>query len=228
MRRLKNDETGFSPVILIMALVIILLIGVVGFMVYRNHIKTIATIPKATTKVVTNVPVTSKPVESDPTTAWTVFKSEKGQFSLKYPSNWVQPLHPELCGPETFVRSLYLGPDANSVLKCGSDFFGQIDITSSPGQKSGLTYDFSSGYKNLIKRTVVVNGVNATRTSGIASGQPQSLGSYVDGTVVVEYIFTNSGNIYAAHYTQTPAGNNPSQDVLADFDLILTKTLSFN
>lgn len=69
MGKIKKSETGFSPVEVVLALVIVALIGVVGFMVYNNHnnkptTNTIA--PTTTTKPATTK--TDTPKSAIPTT----------------------------------------------------------------------------------------------------------------------------------------------------------------
>ncbi len=166
-------------------------------------------------------------VSVDPTAKWTPYSSSAGQFSVRYPSTWVQPTNREACGAYTFDRNLYLGPDAQSVLKCGTENGGQMSITSTPGQKGDITWDFTIGYKDVIKKTIKVDGVVGDRTSAVAIGQPQDPLAFRDGTIVVEYVFSTKGNIYVAQYMQAPAGSNPSKDVLTDFDTMITKTLTF-
>jgi len=211
------------------SLVIILaLLGGIDYFVYHANKKTTDTLNTAG-KISQSSPAKAKKktVAADLTVSWTAYTSIEGKFSLKYPATWVQPTNKERCG-DILTRAIYLGPDANSVLQCGTDGgFGQVGVSSTVGTTATNAYDFSSGYKDVVKKSVTLNGVTGQRTSAEASGQTQLLGAMSDGTKVVEYLFTTNGNTYMAHYTQTPPGEQPSQDLLSDFDLMITKTLQF-
>lgn len=164
----------------------------------------------------------------DITSDWTPFSSAKGKFSLRYPKTWVQPVNRDLCSPELFERAIYLGPDAQSVLKCASEYFGQMSVSSYDGDKRG-EYSLESGYKEVTKKEVALNGVAGYRISGITSAAPADAAfSPIEGTLEVRYVFFVNGTTYVARYTQAPTGHTPSSNVLNDFDLMVTKTLKFS
>ncbi|HUD06300.1 MAG TPA: hypothetical protein VMR34_00265 [Candidatus Saccharimonadales bacterium] len=88
MKKLNNNDSGFSAVELILAIVILALIGTVGWLVYKNHHKT--TSASAAT-VSTAKPVyssTKTTTVTNPYTGWKSFCSSYGGLCLKYPSNW--------------------------------------------------------------------------------------------------------------------------------------------
>lgn len=164
----------------------------------------------------------------DITADWTPFSSEKGKFSLRYPKPWVQPTNRDLCSPELFERAIYLGADAESVLKCATEYFGQMSVSSVAGDKRS-EYDLGTGYKDITKKDVVVNRAAGQRVSGVTTApSPDAAFSPVEGTIEVRYIFFTNGNTYVARYTQAPKGHSPSDEVLSDFDLMVTKTLKFS
>lgn len=222
---MKINKRGFGTIEAILIVVIIAAISGTGWFVYNAKKKTNDTLNK--TAQLQSDAQKSVHTSADPTANWTAYTSEKGKFSVKYPPTWVQPAHKEACGDGLLDRSLYLGPDNNSVLRCGSEFFGQIGIDSQTGDKH-TDNPFSSGYKDTVVKNVTVDGVSGTRTSAVAQGQGEGLGAYFDGTIVVRYVFVANGNTYVATYVQAPAGKVPSTDVLTDFDLMVTSTLKFN
>ena len=78
MKQLKKNEHGFSAVELVLVLVIVALIGIVGWMVYKNHNKsTPATTVSETTSTTTN-----------PYAGWKSYTLQYENISFNYPSNW--------------------------------------------------------------------------------------------------------------------------------------------
>ena len=231
-----KEETGFTAVEMLLSLIIVVMITFVGYYIYNTQKTANATYKAASNASQVSPPKHTKktaitPASSpDPTAAWTVSSSTKGQFSLRYPTTWVQPTHKEYCNADLFDRAVYLGPDADSVLKCGSEYFGQIAVTSVVGDKTANTAITSDNFDNILTKQVTVNGVKGTRTAGVAKAPPADAtepGGYLKGTIVVDYVFYAHGSTYAASYTQAPVGSAPSSNVLSDFDLMVTNTLKF-
>jgi Flp pilus assembly pilin Flp len=89
MGRLHKDEKGFGAVEVILVLVIVGLIGAVGFMVYRSHHKTpvssvaTSTTAKKTTSAKANTPAT--PITSGPQSGWSTYTNNTVGFSIAYP-----------------------------------------------------------------------------------------------------------------------------------------------
>ena len=215
MQRLKNNEKGFGTIEIILVLIIVLLIGAVGYLVYKNQHK--ATVTKVVTITKTS-PATNKTSANDPTASWNPYASTVGKFSLKYPSTWVTATKPELCTPGL----LLLGANSDNVGKCGSDNFGQLSISS---QQQVKTCGLDTGsYNNITQVKVTASGVTGTKTSGTATQSDQILGSLPEGTKSVQYCFNKNGLTYIADYNQI----STYPDVLTDFDLMVTKTLKFN
>src|SRR5689334_22132151 len=126
----KLTSQGFAALEALLIVVIVAILGGTGYYVYHANQKTSDTLNSASKDAQSSPQKKSSKV--DPIANWTAFTSTKGQFSLKYPSSWVQPSHRELCVAGFFDRALFLGPDSDSVLKCGSDDLGQIMVNSSP------------------------------------------------------------------------------------------------
>ena len=232
MKHSNFSQKGFAVVETALIIVILAIVGGTGYYIYQANKKTSNTYNSAA-KAAQSSPskVTKKKVAAaDPTANWTAYKSADGQFSLKYPADWVQPTNKDLCGAGFFDRAVYLGPDTQSVLKCATEYFGQMGVVSAAGNQVD---DYKRRispvlYKNVVLTPATASHVSGTRISALAINQSDSLGGFPDNTVVVEYVFYANGNTYVAKYAQVPAGNYPSSNVLADFDLMITKTLQFN
>ncbi len=217
-------------------LVLIIFLGVaagLGWYVWQSKRNTDKTLSNTTLGQGTIAKNTEKqtiaPTPPDITSDWTLVSSDKGKFSLRYPKTWVQPVNQDACTASLFDRAVYLGPDAGSVLKCGTEYFGQVSVLSVDGDKRG-DYDLGSGYKDVTNKEVTVNGVVGHRIAGVAvAAAPDAVFAPATGTIEVHYVFyTPTGVTYVAKYTQAPKGNSPSTDVLNDFDLMVTKTLKFS
>lgn len=217
---MKKDK-GFGLIQTLAVIIVVAVIATAGGFVYKHNHKTNNV--NTTSKSATN---TNTPQPVDPTASWTTYSSQTGKFSLRYPSSWQQPTNKEMCTPGLFDRALYLGPDAQSVLKCATSYFGQIYVSSIEGDKQS-SYSLGSGYTDVSTQDVIVSGIAGSRISATTSGLSGE-GGYKDGTKVVEYLFYTNGNTYVAHYIQAPAGSTPSRNVLSDFDLMVTKTLRFS
>lgn len=88
MSRISKNEHGFGAVEVVMVLVIVALLGVVGWFVYdRNHNKTTNTSTSTTPATKTTTPTTPKPV--DPYAGWKTYNDTKWNYQFKYPSDWI-------------------------------------------------------------------------------------------------------------------------------------------
>lgn len=85
MKKLRNDNSGFSAVEVILVIVIVALIGAVGYMVYKNHHK-----PTTTASVTTTVaPKPTIPTSATSTkTTTALVSSSDGKIKLTLPSTW--------------------------------------------------------------------------------------------------------------------------------------------
>ena len=91
MGNIRKNETGFSAVEVVLVLVIVSLIGVVGFMVYKNHNKKTATNSVATTTTTkpttTTQTKTTTPVP-DPYAGWKTNCDTATNGCFRYSSDW--------------------------------------------------------------------------------------------------------------------------------------------
>ena len=88
MKYIKNEQ-GFSPIELTLVIVVIILIGVIGFLVYRESAKTAKTnyvAPHSTAVSSSASPAVNKP---SPYSGWKSVCSTSGALCLKYPASWI-------------------------------------------------------------------------------------------------------------------------------------------
>src|SRR5579862_4958986 len=93
MNKITKNQTGFG-VTGMMFIVVIILLGVMGYLVYRNHHKTTTNSNTGTTSSTSiakqTAPATAKtlPVASDPYTGWKTGTLQFEQITYKYPASW--------------------------------------------------------------------------------------------------------------------------------------------
>lgn len=90
MGKLQKNQDGFGAVEAVLVLVIVILIGVVGWMVYKNHHKTAMTAANNVTKTATSptTPATTKSTTPDPYAGWNTYTLKQEKLTFRYPSNW--------------------------------------------------------------------------------------------------------------------------------------------
>jgi len=141
------EENGFSAVEGLLVLVIIILVGAVGYLVYKNHQDTKNTSTSISkSKVVSPVKTTT----TDPYTGWDSYTLKNENASFKYPSNWLltdssnngQDMV-ELNAPDSF----YLNLDTVNLGHPSVDYPTSI-VLSTP-----LTFVGQNGYINYFSAT---------------------------------------------------------------------------
>ena len=88
MCKLRNNEKGFGAVEGLLIVVIVVLIGVVGWFVYKNHNKTTNNTTTSNTATTAPTKTASTPQSVDPYAGWKTYTSPDEKFTLKYPTDW--------------------------------------------------------------------------------------------------------------------------------------------
>ena len=87
MRTIQKNEKGFSAVEALIILVIVVLIGGVGYLIYKNHHKAAAPLAVTVTKTTTTKPA--------PAVTWKTYSNQQAGFTFQYPASWVNVATPE-------------------------------------------------------------------------------------------------------------------------------------
>jgi hypothetical protein len=83
MKKLRNDQQGFSAVEIILVVAVIVLLGLVGWMVHKNQNKT------ATAKTANTVKTKSTAqAAADPYKGWKTYTATLEPVSFRYPGDW--------------------------------------------------------------------------------------------------------------------------------------------
>jgi hypothetical protein len=213
---MKKNQSGFTTVEIALVLLVVTLVSVIGFMIYKNGHES----DTSNGVTVTKSTATQKKPAKDPTANWTIYTSDTGKFAIKYPKTWVKASNPELCSDGIFL----LGANSDSVGKCGSEDFGQIAITwqneavacpdLSPSEWSDITR------KEFVATAAQTTGVLQT---GVSKQSDQLLGAVPAGAKLIQYCIEENNITYHLSYTQLPS----YPDAQADFNTMVTKTLQF-
>ncbi len=117
MRILKNNEKGFGTVEAILIVIILVLIGAVGYLVYKNHHKTP---PKVVTitKTVTNTPKTNSTTATNPYTGWKSYTLPVEKLSFMYPSSWLATNSPPSSTQDSVIMAS--GDGFNFIIEDGT------------------------------------------------------------------------------------------------------------
>lgn len=116
MGKLKYNEKGFGVVEAVLVLIIVVLIGVVGYMVYHNHnkTKTASVATTSSTKPTTTTPAKATTPTPDPYAGWQSYTLKYEKLAFKYPASWTI---------QDDSASQGLTPNADSVTLTASDGF---------------------------------------------------------------------------------------------------------
>ncbi|HUY53423.1 MAG TPA: hypothetical protein VMV24_02515 [Candidatus Dormibacteraeota bacterium] len=154
MGKLNRNNKGFGGVEFLLVIIIVVLIGVVGWFVYKNHNKTTITT-----------------IAANPYAGWVSAELQYEKISYKYPSNWKlkdsSVSIPKSLGNCTYPGSDYVSltsPNGDSVvLKTGVDCIGDGGsyILGSIPIKS-LSSDVFLSFQNTV---IGVQAVNPTQPS---------------------------------------------------------------
>lgn len=247
--KLSRNQSGFSPIEIIIIIVMIGLTGAVGWLVYDRQQKSEqssqnpATIDSFEECVAAGNPVMESYPEQcaangktyvnpkqqlkDETADWISYTDRSGKYSLKYPTNWVVANNLEFCAEYLLLLGVKMTEDQSSVGKCGSGgagAFGQVSVAwrddRSDLSTCGLSDD--AGWKVDSTESVQVSGVAAVKTTGTYLADDQDYGGPPKNTIAVQYCLVTKGVQYIINYSKWPQ----YPDALKDYNLMVTKTLT--
>lgn len=214
MLKIRKNQKGFSTVEPILIIVIIALIGVVGWLVYKNHHKTTTV---STTNTSSSKPVTSTKLSTQPTNpyaGWQSFCSSYGDLCLKYPTSWTLKTTTEavsttqnteeanITSPSGNVTVQYQ-PDCSQLV--GPPASGKyndaiLSVTSPPGTSNFKVIKGISSYQSSTSNHI---SESLYLTSNlIVQQQKITVGTFSNAT--------GTGDEAAAGFFENPSLNNPN------------------
>ncbi len=178
MGKLRNNQKGFGAVEGILILVIVALIGVVGFMAYKNHHKTVSSSTTLTSKSSSTKSVSSNNQNqpANPYADWKQYCDTEGKVCFKYPASWTQ-------NQNTFALSSTVNNVSSTV--------------QSPDQAVNISYDYpyvkDAGNTNFLTMSIdsVPNYPNLKIVGGI----------YTDTNNLAQYSIVEASQVTQAGLT---------------------------
>lgn len=231
---MKKQQSGFSAVEVVIAIVIVGLVGVAGWLVYEDHHKT--TTPVVLTKQKTTSSTKATPAVDNTKTTSTQLPtgaiSKTGitgsytypnqYFSIAYPSEWVPA---EVSIPPTASQPGIL----STIVTITSPNAAQAETASITVYKAitlsnALSYAFQgNGTSVENSQSLTINGYSAMYQQNVISGS----GSYTDDS----YAVTNNHYtvVFSFRVSQTYNGEVVfnATNLLPDFNAIVT-SIKFN
>ncbi len=211
---MNNNQRGFGALGAIIIVVVIALVGGIGWRVY-NHNKAVKPVAVTVAKK-TKTTTPTKKTATNPTTNWTAFSSTTGGFSFKYPVGWVI----NDCGEGTVL----LGTSSANAGHCQSDATPLISLSSSSGDNRANYQLDPTSFTDITTTAATVNGVSGTKQTGTYQASVDASLGPVDGSKSITYTFYNKGKTYVMSYTQAP----DATDVSANFESMIAYTFEFN
>lgn len=83
MGKIRRNEAGFSPVEVVLVLVVVALVGVVGWLVYKNHSKTANSNTPISNNSTTTTKTTTPTRSTDKTSKWYLYSSNDGAYKIR-------------------------------------------------------------------------------------------------------------------------------------------------
>jgi hypothetical protein len=89
MKKISKNQKGFTAVEGLLIILILVVIGAVGYMVYRNDHKTKTASVSSTSLTTSSSKKSSATTKSaNPYAGWQTYHSKLGDFTIQYPANW--------------------------------------------------------------------------------------------------------------------------------------------
>lgn len=219
MGKLKGNRHGFAVVETLLIIVIVALIGFVGWYVYRamkntnNAYNTAtntsnSTAPKFGTRKKTSKVVT--PQAADATAGWTTVKSPDASFSFKTPPSWVSLACDKSGGSASTV---YLASSQARLAACQSDNTGEASLAVTTDKSAAAAPKKQGTDQSFSYVSFTANGVKGYKATEVTSADDAIL----PNTKIITYSFYSKNKSYFASYRQ-PKG---AADDSATFEQIV-------
>lgn len=205
MGKLKHNQSGFGAVELILVAVIVILLGVVGWMVYQNQNKKDTKAASTNSKTVVAAKTSTK--TADPYDGWVAAKTVDGTIAIKIPANWLTKTD---CGE--MGNALYLASTQALLAKCNTDYMGEASLM--------WTDDYKESYVQKSKDACDATFTGSTFTFNNLSGykvirtdgpQTDTCPMNIEGTKTVAYYLQKEPTVYYLFtYRVTPTGTDNS------------------
>ena len=206
MNKLKGKQLGFSVVEVILVVAIVVLIGVIGWFVFKNQNKTISitsTSSSTKTPTLTNKIATTAPTQSsNPYAGWNLFTDSSNSFSVYYPNTW----------------TVKLEPNNNQTMTCDSgiqgstsQFFIPNDLSNIAKEYTGILVEvFKDSPSNVFSSCVIAGQqVSSDPTKSTINGYP---------SLFQQIVITKAQTNFGGNTTNSYVVSNNGESVLFTFE----------
>lgn len=224
MGKLKNNQKGFSAIEAIMLVVIVALIGAVGWMVYKDRHKT-----TVTTTTTQPTKTSSTPTSQQPTANTTTYTDSSKLFTISYPTSWAvdeSAINAETPYPLANKKRVKLTPPNSPKSSDGVTPNAVFVIAFKTSDIQGVLSHNSFGDKQTSTQSLTINGYQALYNQDISTGATESP-TYTED----QYVVTNNGATLLVTFREKEGSYNsvPAFDVTStvpDFTA-LVKSVKF-
>jgi hypothetical protein len=193
MQKVKNNQSGFGAVELVLVVIVLVMLSAGGWFIYQKLATRSSTSPTSTTTTTTNN-TNQTTTTTDPTTTWKRVDSIGGAYSIKVPDGWELTNYPDnvLMGDSitfspgkpaiiTTARSAYAGDQKRFTV-------GFTDKTA--GQDTAPQWQSPNPYGIETKTDFSIGSIKGTRYS---IEYTQTVTGVTKGDKIYQYVFNLPG-----------------------------------
>jgi cytoskeletal protein RodZ len=221
MDKLNKNNKGFGSVELVLIVIIIAMLGVVGWFVYKNQHKTTTSTPVTKSTVpATKSTKTTPAISVDPYVGWqTVTSSEVNNTNFKIPSDWV---YRAING-----FGVSVAPNTSLLAVANSGDVGMIRFsTSTDASNSVATFvanpTNTTNTATYTYQKMVLNSVTGYKTvTKVAANTLPGTQYYSSDPTIINYAETDCFDKNNVTYCASLTYNAPPQTYIDTFELIV-------
>lgn len=220
MYKLRNNQQGFGAVEIILVVAVIVLLGVAGWLVYRNHHKATNTSPTTTTSNIHKTSSTSSQT-ADPYAGWKSYTLKYEQATFKYPAGWTLKNTPPVSPTDTSDSVNLTAPDGFGVeIATGGLGHPSYDGPTTVLAAVPVTFAGKAGYADYVslldKGMVDVLSLSKSQTNFLDTFTSKASGENEEqaGNFTISAFYATSNGAYIGK-SLTAAKSDPNyQDAL--------------
>lgn len=205
--KLRNNQQGIAHLYLILALILALVIGLVGWRVWAMR-----------SDKATDTSTAKTAEEEEPAPAVTYVQPPSEDYRIALPDTWVSGSCPDT------PNLLFLAPTADKLGKCNSESGGTVSIGRNDGN-TGYGEDYYTSddyYGDVVYTAVTIDGIEGYKVAYTVATETE-LGYPPIGTQVVQYVLFDGTNTYQVTYTRfsgDPDLSAQAQAIAESFDVL--------
>lgn len=188
--KIRHDQKGISPLIIIFLLLLLAVVGFAGWTVYSTNKDTE---PSKTSSSTSDTTKKTTPKRVEPTYATTVSVI----YRVVQPDSWVKGT----CADNPDI--LFLAPSTDKLGKCQTEYFGTVAITKNIGNigHNEEYYTSDDAYAEVTYSAITIDGITGYKVSYRVATENE-LGVPAVGTKIVQYVLFDGTNTFSISYSR--------------------------